>query len=236
MNFLPGRFKREFRIDDAEDFSAHDYDEVASGLIEEVRSKRGKVLDCGSGLRSTVDEAVICLEVVALPTVDVLGVNQKLPFQDSVFDAVLSLNVLEHVTDPFACAAELVRVLKPGGSLYCCIPFLQPEHGYPHHYFNVTRSGLKQLFPAGLELINHFVPRSGEPVWALQWFLSWYAQQLPAAERSTFYNLRIQEIIDSPTDLLLEQSWVSQLSTEGKWKLASTTAAVFRKSVPQSTL
>lgn len=230
LNFLPDDLKRQFSIDEVQDFSAHEYDDVAARLIEDVRSKNGKVLDCGSGLRSAVDETVICLDVVAFPAVDILGVNQRLPFQNGVFDALLSLNVLEHVSDPFLCASELVRVLKPGGTLYCCMPFLQPEHGYPHHYFNATRSGLKQLFPRDLELIEHFVPRSGEPMWTLHWFLSWYARQLPPEEQHNFLNMRFQDVIEKAPDTLLEESWVKRLSSEGKWQLASTTAAVFRKS------
>ena len=228
-DFLPGDLKRKFQIDDWIDISSHEYDDIAKAIIEEARRNRGKVLDCGSGLRSSVDESVICLDVAAFPTTDVLGVNQRLPFRDGVFDAVLSLNVLEHVTDPFASASELVRVLKPGGKLYCCIPFLQPEHGYPHHYFNATRSGLRHLFPKNLELIRHFVPGSGEPVWSLQWFLSWYAAQLPFSEQQKFRALRFQDIIDAAPAMLLGEPWVSQLSSEGKWRLASTTAAIFRK-------
>lgn len=229
FNFLPERFKREFNISDWEDISAHAYDDVAKEVIEEARTKGGKVLDCGSGLRAEVDETVICLEVEAFPNVDVLGVNQKLPFQDAIFDAVLSLNVLEHVTDPFACADELVRVLKPGGTLYCCIPFLQPEHGYPDHYFNATRSGLRRIFARHLEMLRHFVPGSGQPVWTLHWFLSWYLRELPPAQRAEFLNLRVQDIIANPAQALLQKPWVTHLSDRGKWTLASSTAALFTK-------
>lgn len=229
LNFLPRDFKRTFQVEESGEISAHQYDDIASEIIEKVRRSGGKVLDCGSGLRSNIDETVICLDLEPFPTVDVLGVNQKLPFCDAAFDAVLSLNVLEHVTDPFGSAAELVRVLKPGGTLYCCIPFLQPEHGFPEHYFNATRSGLRQLFRNGVELVNHFVPGSGEPIWALQWFLSLYTRELPAAERKGFLNLRFKDIVDTPAAALLSERWVSKLSSEGKWQLASTTAAIFRK-------
>jgi SAM-dependent methyltransferase len=166
---------------------------------------------------------------VPLPTVDVLAVNQRLPFQDAVFDAVLSLNVLEHVTDPFACAAELARVLKPGGLLYCCIPFLQPEHGYPHHYFNATRSGLAQLFTDRLDAVRTFVPRSGEPIWTLNWFLSSYLSELPEPERRRFLKMRVRDLVHARPQALLTRNWVAALSEAGKWELASTTAAVFRK-------
>jgi SAM-dependent methyltransferase len=229
LNFLPDELKHEFRIDDPTAISAHAYDDVATRIIEDARRAGGKVLDCGSGLRANVDETVICVEVTPLPTTDVLAVNQRLPFQDAVFDAVLSLNVLEHVTDPFACATELVRVLKPGGVLYCCMPFLQPEHGYPHHYFNATRSGLRQLFANLLEPVDTFVPRSGEPIWSLNWFLSSYAAELPPSERQRFLNLRVWDLIHTPAQSMLDKNWVTRLSESGKWELASTTAAIFRK-------
>ena len=231
LNFLPEEWKQEFRIDDPAAISAHGYDEVAMGIIEDVRRAGGKALDCGSGLRASVDETVICVEVAALPTVDVLAVNQRLPFRDGVFDAVLSLNVLEHVTNPFQCAAELVRVLKPGGILYCCIPFLQPEHGYPHHYFNATRQGLRQLFDKRMEPVKSFVPRSGEPVWTLAWFAASYAAELPKQERQRFLNMRLGDFIHRPAQALLEEKWVAGLSEAGKWELASTTAAILRKPI-----
>jgi len=229
LDFLPAELRNSFRISDAEDISAHHYDEVATEIVEDVRRSGGKVLDCGSGMRPRVDDAVVCLEVAAFPSVDVLAVNQKLPFRSASFDAVLSLNVLEHVTDPFACASELVRVLKPGGKLYCCIPFLQPLHGYPHHYFNATRSGLRQLFPGDFEVLQHVVPRSGEPVWTLHWFLSWYAAHLPEDRRKAFLQLRVKDVLAKRPLALLNDPWVLALSEEGKWKLASTTAAVLRK-------
>jgi SAM-dependent methyltransferase len=194
-----------------------------------VRARNGKVLDCGSGLRPYIDDAVVCVEIAPYPNVDVLAVNQRLPFRTASFDGALSLNVLEHVTDPFRSAAELMRVLKPGAMLYCCIPFLQPEHGYPHHYFNATRSGLRELFAGKAQVLEHFVPRSGEPIWTLHWFLSWYAERLPAAEKKKFLDLKMADILSGPPEALLEMPWVRGLSDDGRWRLASTTAAILQK-------
>ncbi|MCC7407762.1 MAG: class I SAM-dependent methyltransferase [Phycisphaeraceae bacterium] len=42
--------------------------------------------------------------------------NDRLPFADDTFDAVLSTNVFEHVMNPVAMLSEIRRVLKPGGS------------------------------------------------------------------------------------------------------------------------
>ena len=44
-----------------------------------------------------------------------LGDATKLPFPDATFDAVVSTQVYEYVTDLFAALAEVNRVLRPGG-------------------------------------------------------------------------------------------------------------------------
>ena len=42
---------------------------------------------------------------------------EQLPFEDESFDLVLCTQVIEHLLDPAAGMAELVRVLEPGGRL-----------------------------------------------------------------------------------------------------------------------
>ncbi|MFD4254944.1 methyltransferase domain-containing protein [Amycolatopsis thermoflava] len=43
------------------------------------------------------------------------GDVSALPFADATFDAVLCERVFQHLTDPAAAVAEIVRVLRPGG-------------------------------------------------------------------------------------------------------------------------
>ncbi len=45
-----------------------------------------------------------------------------LPFQDGSFDVVFSIYVLEHVESPAALAAEIARVLRPGGVCLALTP------------------------------------------------------------------------------------------------------------------
>lgn len=47
----------------------------------------------------------------------------RLTFKDRSLDAILSLDVLEHVPDYHQALREFVRVLKPGGTLVATFPF-----------------------------------------------------------------------------------------------------------------
>jgi SAM-dependent methyltransferase len=152
----------------------------------------------------------------------VRGVAEVLPFKDNSFDAVFSLAVLEHVKDPFACAREIKRVLKPGGDLMCCVPLLQPVHGYPHHYYNMTAQGLKNLFSPGIEVIWHKVSPSVLPIWGLTWMLRSWAEGLDGAAKEEFLNLRISELL-RPGDQYLDKRFVKELSEEKNFELASAT-------------
>ncbi|MBZ0286595.1 MAG: methyltransferase domain-containing protein [Anaerolineae bacterium] len=45
-----------------------------------------------------------------------------LPYRSNLFDAIVSNEVIEHVADDHAAAAEIVRVLKPGGRAVIFVP------------------------------------------------------------------------------------------------------------------
>jgi SAM-dependent methyltransferase len=157
--------------------------------------------------------------VVEYPSTDVLSVGEHLPFADGTFDAALSLNVLEHVRDPFRCARELARVVRPGGKLYASTPFLQPYHGYPHHYYNMTASGLQNLFDDAFEVEQLATPASALPIWALSWFLNSYVAGLPSVVAERFRKLTVEELM-APADELLDRDWVTQLRPSTNIELA----------------
>ena len=48
----------------------------------------------------------------------VIGDGTRLPFADDSFDICYSSNVLEHVPEPWRMAAEMVRVTRPGGTVF----------------------------------------------------------------------------------------------------------------------
>lgn len=217
---LTDALRRDTRIVPTDAISGHEYAPDILAMID--RCADGLVLDCGAGQRPTYYDNVINLEIVDYATTDVLCVGEQLPFEDGSIDAVISAVVLEHVADPFKCAAEIVRVLKPGGELICCVPFLQPEHGYPHHYYNMTRQGLRALFDRHLIVDLHYVADSTLPIWALTWILQSWQQGLVGSTKETFLDLRVRDLIVSAGNFLT-QPWVRELSYEKNMELASAT-------------
>ena len=48
--------------------------------------------------------------------------DDRLPFPDDRFDLVTALDVIEHIDDDAAALAEVVRVLRPGGTFLATVP------------------------------------------------------------------------------------------------------------------
>ena len=57
----------------------------------------------------------------------VVGDALALPYPDDTFDCVIASEILEHIPDDESVIAELIRVLKPGGSLAVTVPRWLPE-------------------------------------------------------------------------------------------------------------
>lgn len=217
LDCLPESTRIELDLVATDNVSAHEYDEHARALI--ARHRGGLVLDCGAGLRNTYYPNVVNYEIVAYDTTDVLGAAEHLPFQDATFDAVLSLNVLEHVRDPFAAARELMRVMKPGAELMAVAPFLQPLHGYPHHYYNMTAAGLRNLF-TGLGDVRIDVYGAMRPIWAVNWILQRYAAGLSIEDRAAFEAMTVADLIGDPR-ALETRGFATNLPSEALAELAS---------------
>jgi ubiquinone/menaquinone biosynthesis C-methylase UbiE len=64
-----------------------------------------------------------------------VGAGEALPFAEGSFDAVICLDVLEHVQQPERVLAEMHRVLRPGGVVLTTVPnrfaFRDPHYHLP---------------------------------------------------------------------------------------------------------
>lgn len=112
----------------------------------------GEVLDLGGSRRSGYHElikgeheiTVINLDPDTMP--DVLAdLEQPLSLSSERFDAVLAINILEHLYNYLGLVSESYRVLKPSGRIIIGVPFLMPVHPSPQDYWRFADSALRGL-------------------------------------------------------------------------------------------
>jgi SAM-dependent methyltransferase len=147
-------------------YSETAWERFFANAAREVLVPGTRVLDVGAGLRIDASRGNIedparawikplvqevryeVLDPVPTYHPDVVGDVMALPMEDACYDAVICLAVLEHVPRPWKAVEEMCRVLKPGGKLFCYVPFLSPYHameGYYGDYFRFTEDGIRAL-------------------------------------------------------------------------------------------
>lgn len=127
----------------------------------EKKPDKMKVLDFGCGSGILVDELSrkgyqsygldISEEAIKfgnLQGIKNLGIidSHKIDFPDNTFDAVVTLDVLEHLEDEEWALNEISRVLKPGGTAVVMVPAYMFLWGVQdevaHHYRRYTKGSL----------------------------------------------------------------------------------------------
>lgn len=72
--------------------------------------------------------------------------NQALPLPSEIAGTVVSLSVLEHLSEPQMMLNEAYRVLIPGGAMILQVPWQWWIHEAPYDFFRYTPYGLKYMF------------------------------------------------------------------------------------------
>ena len=120
-------------------------------------------------------------------------------------------------------------MLKPGGKLFCCVPFLQPFHGYPNHYYNMSYAGLANLF-RDLNVVNQAVYPSTGPIHTLVWILGVWLAGLEGKTRDDFLNMKVGDLTGDAFRFL-QQPFVTELSEATNFIIASATILTAVKEV-----
>lgn len=124
---------------------------------------RGALIDLGCGMmpyRSFIERQVTRYDSLdARPLME--GVTFQADLQDmngipsETYDSAICLEVLEHIPLPFKAAAEIYRILKPGGVLVASVPHLSRLHEEPYDFYRYTHYGFRTLFEsAGFEVLE----------------------------------------------------------------------------------
>jgi len=154
------------------------YGLLARDTVDQLRAyadlDKALVVDVGGGpgyFADALREAgsrVVCVDVDAgemsarggMPSGAVLGSALQLPIRTDSVDLCFSSNVLEHVPDPFAMADEMVRVTRPGGTVYLSFTnWLSPWGGHetsPWHYLGGHRAARRFERRHGRPPKNHY--------------------------------------------------------------------------------
>ena len=101
---------------------------------------------------------------------DIYGDAQKLPVMNASIDAVLLLEVLEHIESDSAVLSEANRVLKVGGVLYISVPFIYPQHDVPYDFRRWTQYGLRQVLETNGFVIRELRVHGHSLITAMQLF------------------------------------------------------------------
>jgi SAM-dependent methyltransferase len=132
-----------------------------------------------------------------------------LPFPDGAFDRVIAAEILEHVPDDRQAAAEIARVLRPGGIAAVTVPAWFPEricwalsrqyHEVPGGHVRIfTRNELTaKLARAGLTVTgSHHAHGLHSPYWWLKCAVGVHDDAHPAVRG--YHRLLVWDIMRHP--------------------------------------
>lgn len=101
--------------------------------IAEFGSKKQSILDIGGRYQpyrplfvGRIGQYLAC-DILQTEAVDVVGSGEALPFAANTFDVVITTQVFEYFRQPHRAAAEIHKVLKPGGALLMSVAALAPR-------------------------------------------------------------------------------------------------------------
>lgn len=155
---------------------------------------------------------------------------QMQPFATNSFDAVVALDVLEHVPDDAAAFAEIARVLRPGGVVVLSVPAFRalwgPHDVALHHFRRYTRREINgRLRAVGLEP----VALSYAIFWLFPFVLgSRLLEKLPRCGPAKASLPPVPDGLNRALIRLVE-SETTRIAQGGSWPWGSSVVAVGRK-------
>lgn len=112
----------------------------------------GSILDVGGSKKSGYHELIKGKHTFTVGNIDesygldvVFDAQEPWPFPDHSYNAVLFINLLEHLYNYETAISEARRVLHPEGRVVGVVPFMLNIHGTPGDYFRFTRFTLEKL-------------------------------------------------------------------------------------------
>jgi SAM-dependent methyltransferase len=188
------------------------------------------LLHLGCGDVPSRDPRVISLDILPTNSADLVAEAEALPFQDDSFDFVVSGAVFEHLYDPLAAAAEVRRVLKPGGCFYIDTAFMQSYHGFPSHYFNMTPQAVETFIVDDFILEDSFVPDSATLLTSLTSLFDRFIELLPKQDAARLLALPLSEALEAlRSDRSSRNPLLREISSYSQRSMAASFVVIARK-------
>lgn len=112
---------------------------------------KGSILDLGGNMKSEYHSLIKGDHKFTSVNIDskygcdmVFDIQNPFPIENEKFDAVISMNVFEHIYGFENAFSETYRVLKKNGTFVFAVPFMHHIHGCPDDYFRYTNSTLEK--------------------------------------------------------------------------------------------
>lgn len=88
--------------------------------------------------------------------IDIVSDIISIPEPDASFDAIMCIEVFEHLSEPILAIKEFSRLLKKGGDLIITAPFCSLTHFAPYHFYSGFNKYFyeKHLTDNGFEIIE----------------------------------------------------------------------------------
>jgi SAM-dependent methyltransferase len=152
----------------------------------------------------------------------VLGDALSLPYADETFDCVIASEILEHIPHDDAAIAELVRVLKVGGTLAVSVPRWLPErvcwllsdeyHGNEGGHVRIYRASQlrDKIASGGMELTHvHHAHALHSPFWWLKCAVGVSNTEHPVV--AAYHKLLVWDLMRRPKVTRLAESLLNPL-------------------------
>lgn len=155
-NLVPGRLAWFDRQIDWQGLNVLDLG-CAGGFMAEALAARGAKVTGIDPAAEAIDAARAHARDGGLSIGYDVGVGEALPYQDASFDAVVCVDVLEHVADLDKVMAEVARTLRPGGLFL----FDTINRNPLAHFATITiAEDLLRLLPRGTHDLAKFIKPS----------------------------------------------------------------------------
>jgi SAM-dependent methyltransferase len=144
--------------------------------------------------------------------------GRTVPLAAHSIDCCLATEVFEHCQEPEQVMGEILRVLKPGGTLVFTVPFLWPLHCVPHDEYRFTPFALhRHLQNAGFGQIE--IKALGGWDASLAQMLGLWVRRRPLSPRKRYILSRIASPVirsliarDQPPTVFAESSMIMGIS------------------------